>query len=315
MDISLEKAGEILDEAKKIIITAHVNPDGDAVGSSLALFHHLKEKGKDVAVVIDDNIPENFFIIPGAEDILRQKEADENVDLLVVLDASPDRTGKVRDCAPCAKVLNIDHHIANTGEADYLYCDSYRAAIAEILYELFEKRGEKISENTAIALYVALATDTGFFRYSNSTAYTYGVGAELVRLGVKPNLISEALEKRSFEAVKNIAAAIETIEMFNGGKTAGMFMPYETVKNIDSTEGFIDFARIIRGVEVAVFVKEANEGHCRVSLRSKNFDVNKVANTLGGGGHMRAAGCTLNLPLKEAKEKVLTAISEAMGEN
>lgn len=314
MKISLAKAGGILDSAKKIVITAHENPDGDAIGSSLGLMYYLQSCGKEAAVIIDDDIPGIYNIIPGASEIVRPGKGDNEIDLLVVLDASTDRIGKVKDACPAAKVLNLDHHVSNDGQADYVYVDSDRAAAAEIIYELLKLVNAVFSEETAVALYTGLATDTGFFKYSNTTPYTMRAAAECIERGAKPNIISEALEAKPYATVKGMAAAMQKIEIMPGGKIAGMYLDRETMALIDSTEGFIDFVRIIDSVEVAVLIKNVDKKVCRVSLRSKGFDVNKIAMSLGGGGHVRAAGCTLYCDLPEAKEQVLAALTKAMGE-
>ena len=314
MNISLAEAGEIIKKSQNVVITAHENPDGDAVGSCLALMHYLNSLGKNANVVIDDDIPANYAIVPGAQSIERPEAIAENVDLLVVLDSSLDRIGKVEEKCKGAVVLNLDHHVSNDGKAEYVYVDSKRAAAAEIVFELFELLNAKISEEMAAALYTGLATDTGFFKYSNTTPYTMRAAADCIAAGAKPNIISEALEAKPFEVVKGMAAAMQTIEIVQGGKIAGMYLNRETMKTIDSTEGFIDFVRIIDGVDVAVLIKNVDDKLCRVSMRSKGFDVNKIAMSLGGGGHVRAAGCTLHCDLPEAKEQVLTALIKAMGE-
>lgn len=314
MKISLTKAGDILNNSHKVIITAHENPDGDAIGSSLGLMYYLRKQGKDVKVVIDDDIPANFSILPGAMEIVRSCETEKDVDLLVVLDASTDRIGKVKEICPQAAVLNIDHHVSNDGNAEYVYVDSDRAAAAEIVFELLALLQAELTKEIAVSLYTGLATDTGFFKYSNTTPYTMRAAADCIAAGAVPNIISEALEAKPYEVIKGMAAAMQTIDIVNGGRIAGMYLDKETMKKIDSTEGFIDFVRIIDGVDVAVLIKNIDDKICRVSMRSKGFDVNKIAMSLGGGGHVRAAGCTLHCDLSEAKTQVLAALTKEMGE-
>lgn len=314
MKISLEKAGELLQKAGSIVITAHENPDGDAIGSTLALMYYLKVCGKQAVVCIDDDIPRGFNIVPGAAEIVRRPPEGFRADLLVVLDTGLDRIGRVREFCPEVPVLNLDHHISNTGGADYLYVDHTRAAVAELVYELLTLLGAGFTKEMAWAVYTGLATDTGFFKYSNTTPYTMRAAADMIAAGAVPNLISEALEAKPYEVIKGMAAAMQTIEITSGGRISGMYLDYETMQGIESTEGFIDYARVIEGVEVAVLIKSVERKVCRVSMRSKGFDVNKIAMSFGGGGHVRAAGCTIYAGLAEAKEKVLGALKTAMGE-
>lgn len=314
MKISLAEAGNILTAAKKIVITAHENPDGDAIGSSLGLMYYLRSIGKSVTVMLDDDIPANFSVLPGTAEIIRPDGAESDADLLVVLDSSLDRIGSVQKHCLQAKVLNLDHHVSNDGKAEYVYVDSSRAAVAEIIYELLKLLKADFSVEAAEAVFTGLATDTGFFKYSNTTPYTMRAAAECIERGAKPHIISEALEAKPYAEVKGMAAAMQTIEIVADGKIAGMYLDLATMQTIDSTEGFIDFVRIIDGVEVAVLIKNIDRQVCRVSMRSKGFDVNQVAMSLGGGGHVRAAGCTLHCDLAEAKTKVLNALTKAMGE-
>ena len=193
MKISLRETAAVLSAAQKVVITAHTNPDGDAIGSALGLGHVLRGMGKDVQVFIDDDIPAIFSVLPGYEVIERpEKETREEkikADLLVVLDTSLDRIGDVGDIVD-APVLNIDHHVTNKGEAERLYLDSDRAATAEIMYELIKELGQDFTKDIATCIYTGIATDTGFFRYSNTTPFTMRAAAELMEYGVKPNIIS-----------------------------------------------------------------------------------------------------------------------------
>lgn len=315
MNISLAETAKALSGARKLVLTAHVNPDGDAIGSALGLGHVLRGMGKDVQVFIDDDIPAIFSVLPGYEVIERpEKETREEkikADLLVVLDTSLDRIGDVGDIVD-APVLNIDHHVTNKGEAERLYLDSNRAATAEIMYELIKEMGQDFTQDIAMCIYTGIATDTGFFRYSNTTPFTMRAAAELMEYGVKPNIISEAMEQKSYDVVKGMAEAMQTIERFCDGKAAGLFLDQALTASIENTEGFIDMVRVIEGVDVAVLLKCKEERLCRVSMRSKGVDVAKIADSFGGGGHIRAAGCTLEMTFAEAKKTIMEAIGKAL---
>lgn len=312
MLITLKQAAEKIKAANKILVTAHVLPDGDAIGSTLAMMQILRAMGKTAQVFIDDTVRKNLHVLPHFNEIRRPADGEKfDADLLLVLDTSPDRIGNVRKLTD-APILNIDHHVTNSG-ADYdLYREHEAAATCEIIFKLAKELDATITADIATCLYTGLATDTGFFQFSNTRAETLHTAGDLVACGVQPNFISEELEKRSAEEVWGMKVALNSLKIFYGGKVAGMFLAFETMKNFDSTEGFIDLIRVIDGVDVAFLISEKAEKFCRVSMRSKGVDVSKIANKLGGGGHIRAAGCTLYTTLDDAEKILVEAIGAAL---
>ena len=315
MKITLQETAAKLIAADKIVITAHVNPDGDAIGSTLAMLQILREMGKNVSVYIDDKIPKNFSLLPFAEEIMRPRDYEKiTADLLVILDTAPDRIGEVKNIVT-APILNIDHHITNKNEENDLYIDADAAATCEIILNLCHELKAELTTNIAVCLYTGLATDTGFFNYSNTKPATLRAAAELVEAGVKPNLISEQVEKRSYRDIKIMSATLQTTKIFYGGKVAGMFIDRELYKEVDSTEGLIDLIRVIDGVDIAFLITEKERNVCRVSMRSKEVEVSAIAQRLGGGGHVRAAGCTIEKNLDMAKRILIRTIGEYMVEN
>lgn len=312
MKISLRETAAALADAQKIVITAHTNPDGDAIGSSLGLMHFLRKLGKEAQVLIDDDIPAIFDMLPGYE-LLRKPEEGQKIhaDLLVALDVSLDRIGKIQEAVD-AHVLNIDHHITNDGAAEKLYLDETCAATAEIIYHLIKEMNGTFSRESAMCLYTGLATDSGWFRYSNATPETLRAAAELLETGFAPNVISEGLERKPYETVKGLADALQHMEMFHDGRAVGVFLDFESLEKLESTDGLIDMIRVIEGTELAVVLKEKEKGSCRVSIRSKGLDVTKIAVKFGGGGHVRAAGCSIPKAFDEAKAELLAAIDQAM---
>ncbi len=312
MKITLEEAVEKLMAAKKLLITAHVNPDGDAVGSTLALAAFLRGRGKEATVMIDDRVPKNLLFLPGSDKIVRPEEGKKaDAELLVILDTSPDRIGEVEKAAAGLPVLNLDHHISNDGKADFLYNDN-RAAAAEIIFEIVDRFGGEFTPDVATPIYTGLATDTGFFKFSNTRPETLRAAARLLEAGVRPEKVSEALEEKPEALVRGQAAALQTMELSYGGRVAGLYLDRELATSLDTTEGFIDFVRVIEGVDIAVLIKCMDENFCRVSVRSKGLDVSKVAMKFGGGGHIRAAGFSVKKPLAEAKKDVLEALGEVL---
>ena len=312
MNITMEQAAEKLMAAKKLLITAHVNPDGDAVGSVLGLSAFLRGRGKTVTVMIDDKLPKNLSFLPGYDRIVRPEEGKKaDAELLVILDTGLDRIGEVAKAAEGLPVLNIDHHISNDGKADFLYNDN-RAAASEMIFEIVDHLGGDFTPEIATPLYTGMATDTGFFKFSNTRPETMRAAARLLEAGVRPEQVSESLEEKPESIVRGQAAALQTMELSYGGRVAGLYLDKDLATSLETTEGFIDFVRVIEGVEIAVLIKCMDENFCRVSVRSKGLDVSKVAMKFGGGGHIRAAGFPIRKPLAEAKKDVLEALGEVL---
>lgn len=313
MLITLKQAAARLRSANKILITAHVQPDGDAIGSTLAAMMILRSIGKRAQIFIDDTVRKNLHALPHFEEIRRPVDGETfDADLLVILDTSADRIGNVRKLTT-APSLNIDHHVTNTGtDVDELFVDSTAAATCEIVCKLAHELDAQITPEIATCLYTGLATDTGFFQFSNTRAETLAVASELIRRGVSPHFISERMESKTLAEVRGLAEALNTLKMYFGDKVAGMTIDFASAAKFESTEGFIDEIRVIETVDVAFLITERAENFCRVSMRSKVTDVSKIATALGGGGHVRAAGCTLKMPLADAEKILVAAIGKAL---
>lgn len=307
MEVSLKQAVGILDKADRIIVTGHIYPDGDSLGSILALSQALTALHKNVQMYIDDDIPLVYHFLPGVENV-KKPEGKVEADLLVVLDASDDeRIGKVKNITD-APMLNIDHHISNIKFADFWYLDTKAAATGEIIMELLTLIQAKVTPEIATALYTAIATDCGFFRYANTTANTMIQAARLIEYGARPNIIAEALETKPLNTILALKEVLDSLEFYADGQVATITLLPELLEATSTTDGFINYPRNIEGVEVAVMFKVVEEGSVRISMRSKEVDVSKIALLFGGGGHKRAAGCTLNGDIASVKDKLLTAI-------
>lgn len=307
MEISLPQVAEMLHSANTIVLTAHVHPDGDSLGSMLALYEALQADGKKVYMLLDDVVPATYQFLPNWKKISKPVDNDRfTTDLLVVLDASDiERIGKVQNAVK-APILNLDHHISNTRFADYYYIDSKAAATGEIILALLKLMKSKVTADIGTCLYTAIATDCGFFRYANTTASTLHYAADLVEVGAQPQVISEALEQRSIANLITLTNVLQTIKTHYEGKIAIMTILPDLLNDPDeNTEGFINYARSIEGVEIAILFRAIDERTVRISFRSHRADVSQVALTFGGGGHIRAAGCTIHDTLENAIEQVL----------
>ena len=313
MKIALDEAAKIIGDAQTIILTAHIRPDGDAIGSTLGLMHYLREQGKDARVLIDDEIPRIFNVLPGVEQIERPAEGQRYAaDLLIVCDVELKRTGAVLDAVDAVRMLNIDHHVTNDEAAEYLYLNPDYAATCEIIHDLVRTMGGTFTLDVATCLYTGMATDTGFFRFSNTTPHTMRAAADLVEVGVRPNIISVAMEMKSYDEVMAQVRAIRNLEMFYDGKVAAVFIDEERAKEVTTTEGLLDKLRVIEGTQVVFFMKWLEKDTYRISMRSKGTNVSRIAQGFGGGGHVRAAGCTLHGSFDEAKKTILAAIGEEL---
>lgn len=300
MQIDRQAVRVQLEKANKILITSHVHPDGDAIGSSLALCHVLKGMGRQVQVVLDDHVPDIYDILPGFEEIQRYDGEPLAADMVVLLDARPGREGRICSFVT-APVLNIDHHASNDCKADYSYVEPEASATAEMLYGLFLEWGIAIDEQTASCLYMGIATDTGFFAFPNTRPETMEICASLVRLGAKPAEIAAAVQRKSFHEVEELGRGLGTMELFADGRAVGIFLD-ESFLDLELTDDLIDMVRYIRGTDLAVLLKAENEDSCRVRMRSEVLDVSKLAQILGGGGHREAAGATIQASFAEAKK-------------
>ena len=313
MKISLDEATKLLKDAQTIILTSHIRPDGDSVGSTLGLMHFLRAQGKDAHVLIDDEITRIFNVLPGVETIARPEEGVRyTADLLVVCDVELKRTGAVVPSVDAVHVLNIDHHVTNDEEAEFLYLNSDDAATCEIMHDLILQMGGTFTLDIATCLYTGIATDTGFFRFSNTTPHTMRAAADFLEIGVNQSKIAVAMEMKSYDEVMAQVKAIRNLEMFYDGRVAAVFIDEEKAREVTTTEGLLDKLRVIEGTQVVFFMKWLEKDTYRVSMRSKGPNVSRIAQGLGGGGHIRAAGCTLYGSFDEAKQTILAAIGEEL---
>ena len=312
--INLLETGNMLLAAQKIVLCCHVSPDGDTLGSALGLARLLEQKGKEVTVFVDDDINKSLSFIPGVDKVQRPEAGViVEADLFVVVDASSfDRVGICNEVVKAPVLLNIDHHISNTEFADYLYLDAEAAAAGEIMCDLFEAMGWEYDEAIAVDFYTAITTDCGSFRYSNTTSKTMQRAAKLLDYGVKPNEIYDMLHIRSSKTTELLAKVLPSLTFDYEGKVAHITITNDLYDKETQTDSFVSYPRYTEGVEVAVMFKAVEPEVTRVSMRSSNVDVASVALSFGGGGHLRAAGCTIYAPVEEAKAQLLAAIGKAL---
>lgn len=319
--MSIVDIAAALKSKNKVAISSHIMPDGDSIGSMLALYNALKVEGVDAVCYCSDSLPDVYSFLPGYGDVkIYSGEPDEKYDIFAVLDCgSTDRTGKCSILKEyCSQVINIDHHGTNSYFGDLNLVETSASSTGELVYHILKEMGVSISRVIAACLYTAILTDTGCFKYSNTTEVTHRIAGELISTGINFGEIhSEIYNNYNYRDLKFMGKAIESIELYGSGKIAYMQLDRGSMDGMRlediNTSDFINYARDIKGVEVAVFVKEEDEGEFKVSFRSKNIvDVRKICEKFGGGGHTRAAGCTLKGSLSDVKSTVLKELEKCI---
>ena len=312
------KAIEAMCDAQKIVLVSHVNPDGDTLGCILALGHLLRALGKDVTLLAADGVPEIYRWLPGADSVQTTTER-RDFDLAIVCDAGAlSRIGKSLEpiIGSVPRLLDIDHHVADGPFGDVRLLDASAAATAEIVFDLVERVSKTLgrdllSQEIANCLMTGVITDTGSFRFLNVTPRTFSIAAELHRRGAQPALISELVfENRSFASLKLLGRALDSLQMTTDGQIAWAHVTARDYADLNATdtetEGIVNHVRAVQGVQIGILFREIPGRKVRISMRARDgADVNKIAHVFGGGGHVLAAGCSLEPPLAEVERQVV----------
>ncbi len=310
---------DFLRETKgSILILTHENPDGDALGSAMALYLFLKKMGKNVTVGCKDKVPHFLDFIPHSDEVVGMPDG-RFYDVGIIVDSAGFYRAGTE--VKVAKRIRIDHHVGGEFYGRYDYIDPKAPATASLVYELISAWDESlIDREIATCIYAGLATDTGFFKYSNTNEYTFELARKLVHYGADPNYVYRMFsERESLNKMKLIAKVLETLTLYEDGLVAGITIYdrffRETGTEYSDSEGLVNYPRSIEGVEVAfAMIEKPDEGVWKVSLRSKvSADVSKIAERLGGGGHRYASGCKIKASSYEvALEKLLTEIRKQL---
>lgn len=316
MKKELAKISRLLKNAKTAIIASHVDPDGDSIGSTLALGAALEKIGLTVTLYCADQVPQIYRFLYGSEKIKRTLPLQPRYHLAFMLDSSDlCRVGEKIDLRSLAPTLiNIDHHPDNTKFGDVNYVKG-TASVAEVVFELLRYLKVKIDRPIANCLYAAMITDTGNFCYSNTTVKTFLIAAELLKAGVKPHEIATRIyETRTISSIKIAARALSELKFSADHKAAWTSvsekMMAETGAKGEDLVGIVDRIRAIDGVEAAVFFREDN-GKIKINFRSKDkANVSEIARRFGGGGHVRAAGAAVDGGLEETASRVMAEVQK-----
>jgi len=322
----MQEVIKAIKKGKRFLITAHVNVEGDALGSQLAMKELLTSMGKEAFILDSDPVPEHYRFLPKASEVSSRFDKIGAFDAAIILDCpNLNRTGKVRDVinASAVPIINIDHHVSNEKFGDVNWVEPNASSAGEMVFRLFKEAGIKMTKEVALSLYIAILTDTGSFNYDNTSSVTHEIAGELLGYGLDPAVVSESVyERRSVKDINLLGLVLATIRVNKKGTIAHLEVTKDMLKktgaDLAKSEGLINFARSIDGVKVAVLFKEGQQekDKINISFRSKGngdaADVNKIAAIFGGGGHAKASGCIVVGSLKEVKKKVLAKIEASL---
>ncbi|MEG2310506.1 MAG: bifunctional oligoribonuclease/PAP phosphatase NrnA [Clostridia bacterium] len=306
-----EKAKKLVIASKKIYIVGHVEPDGDSIGAAFSLCLALKAMGKDANVVIS-KYGGIFSFLPYIDTHVKNIEEDE-YDLLIGVDCSDKERLDIdsKDFDKALHVIMLDHHMLSHPFGEIRCIDSTLPAVSELVYNFISYLGVAINKDIASYIYAGLVTDSGSFNYSSTKPSTLRIAANLIETGIDFSYICKMLTDTVKEAkLKLISETIENMEAYFDGKLRFSFIPYKDIKKFGlldcDAEGMTNYLRMVEGTEVAIYVREKEDGILKVSMRSNGYiDVSKVAISFGGGGHCRAAGYTMKDTLQVGKKKII----------
>ena len=309
--IELDSIIDVINRAQKIGVFAHVSPDGDAIGSGLGLYLGLKQLKKEVEVVFDD-CSSSFDFLP-AREVVKKEGDKEGYDLAIALDcASRARLFDPVGSFDKSKVkISIDHHASNTFFADYNYVENHSPAVCKTLIKIFKRLNISIDLEIGTCFMAGIITDSGGFRYSDVDDETFEFAAQMLDVGVNiSDIYYRTFDLKTKAQFELSTIATSRLKFYAKDRIALTYITMEDIKKTKSQlgdhEGIVSVGRNIEGVEVSIFLREDDDGTYKVSLRSNNnVKVSEIAEVFGGGGHDRASGCTIDLPLEEAIKKLV----------
>ncbi len=310
----------ILDEPDQVLVVCHISPDGDAVGAALAMVHFLEQAGKSFAVVNDDPVPSRYDFLPGVNWFQRTQSVARKFSTIVAVDcADLKRLGNTTQLfADSHRLINIDHHETNNRYGHMNLVQAEASATCLVLYRMFHATGIAIDRNVAILLYTGILFDTGGFRYNNTTPEIHHAAADLLSRGFEPFMIADrVLESLTREQVELVRLGLSTLKIHDLGRIAYVVVSQELLRmsgaTDDDTEVLLPYTRSLSGIEVGILFRERPDGSVKVSLRSRDrVDVASIALQFGGGGHVRAAGCSLDGPIEQSVVQLVTVVAAAV---
>ena len=319
---SLENIIKEINQLSNVVVTSHLGPDGDSIGATLSMGLVLEKMAKKVTFLISDAIPAIYQFLPGAHKVVQKLPKSHEYDGVVLLDVFDVQRSSLNSFPrkKMGKVIILDHHLTQEKHGDFQHIDPEAAASGVLVYRFAKKVGIPITEDIAQNIYCCILTDTGSFRYSSANPEAFQIAGEMVQCGAKPWELSKNIyESFPPKRFKLLAEVLKSLEISKDGKCALISIGQELLNKFDNeddlTDGFINFPRSIKGVEVAIFLRQTGNNHFKASFRSGgSVDVRAICQKLGGGGHRNAAGCNLKGNEKELKEKILSITHEFISE-
>lgn len=311
----MDKLSEIISNSDSIAVTSHVNPDGDSIGSILALWLALKQKHKNAEVFINEELPDKYRFLPQSNHIKKYEDIEgKGFDLFFALDCGNEtRLGHGIEAMKKSKfIVNIDHHVSNTKFGDINIIDIDSSSTCEMVYFIIKNMGLTIDQQIATCIYMGIVTDSGNFMYDNVTEKTHLVVAELIKTNIiKQDIIYNLYQKKSVNSMRFLGYSLTNMNIELGGRLAIFQVSSDLLGKFnitnDDVKGLVNYGRDIESVDIAVSIVETDNNEVRLSFRSKHddVDVGAMAQLFNGGGHKKASGAVLSTTLDEAKNKVI----------
>lgn len=309
----VEEIIEVVRKNNNFFVTAHLHPDGDTLGSELALASWLKRLGKKVTVANFDPVPQIYRFLPDINSIRQAKNIKNSFDVGFILECSePERIGEVIDLKQMAQVVNIDHHVSSMQYGDINWFDPKASSVAEQIYRLIKISGENLTRKEALCLYVGIVTDTGKFQQCNTTPQSHLIAAELLNHNLRPEEVHQKIyATKSYSLLKLLGLALSSLKLASGGKIGYQEINQQAYKKLgypEEDEETINYPLAIPRVKVNILFREFPNlsGEIKVGFRSRNkVNVYRIAKHFGGGGHFNASGCILKGEMEEVKKRVL----------
>jgi len=316
-DPEITRIADAIRQRQRFVLSSHARPDGDAIGSQLAMAYALRALGKDVVVVNADPAPPPLMAFPGVPDIVVAPAVDGDFDAAIVMECSDyGRTG----VAGLERffTINIDHHPGNTGYGQITWFDAQAAACAEMVFDVVQALGVPMTPEIATHIYVAILTDTGSFHFSHLSPRTFDIARQLLEAGADPVRIArQVFDDSSVGRLKLCGAVLQGMEIDQTGRIAVLHLSQEMARaagaTYDDTEGVINQPLTVKDIEAVIFFKQAQDDEYRVSMRSKgDVDIGVIAKEFGGGGHRNAAGCSASGAVDQLRRTFVEKVAHAI---
>jgi len=313
----LARIVEAVRARQRFVLSSHSRPDGDSIGSQLAMLYALQQMGKEAIAVNADPASPPLMAFPGVRDIRIAPSVDGNFEAAIIMECGDLKRTGVSGLERYF-VINIDHHPGNTGYGQINWFDASAAACAEMVYDVVRALGVPLTREIATHVYLAILTDTGSFHYSGISPRTFEICRECLEAGVDPVMVARNVyDSNNMGRLKLFGAVLGAMQIDQSGRIAIVYVDHEMARaaggTYEDTEGLVNLPLTVKEIEAVVFFKQDKADQYRVSLRSKGeVDINAIAKEYGGGGHKNASGCTITGPIEELQKTIVEKIEKAI---